>query len=128
MPERSAPDRAQTPESHSIYMNEKAFFILLSTCPDMTTAQRLARTLVEESLVACVNVLPAVWSIYRWNEAVQSDEETLMIIKTTAERLVAARERLVALHPYELPEVVALPVADGHHPYLAWVAAATRAP
>lgn len=109
-------------------MNENAFFVLLSTCPDTETARRLARALVEESLAACVNVVPAVWSIYRWNEAVQSDEETLMIIKTTAGRLAEARERVVALHPYELPEVVALPVADGHHPYLAWVAAATRTP
>ena len=109
-------------------MNNIDIFVILSTCPDVTSAERIGRTLVEESLAACVNVLPAVRSIYRWNDAVQSDEEALMIVKTTAACLVAARERLLALHPYELPEVVALPVADGHHAYLSWVASSTRAP
>jgi len=109
-------------------MNNKEFFVLLSTCPDVATAERLGRALVEASLAACVNVLPGVRSIYRWNDAVQSDEEALMIVKTTAACLAAARERLVELHPYEVPEVVALAVADGHHAYLAWVASATRTP
>jgi periplasmic divalent cation tolerance protein len=75
-----------------------------------------------------VNILPGVRSIHRWNDAVQSDEEALMIIKTTAACLAAARERLVELHPYEVPEVVALAVADGHHAYLSWVASSTRTP
>jgi periplasmic divalent cation tolerance protein len=109
-------------------MKENEFFVLLSTCGGVADAERIGRTLVEESLAACVNVLPGVRSIYRWNDAIQSDEEALMIVKTTAARLAAARERLVALHPYDTPEVVALPVADGHHPYLAWVASATRTP
>jgi periplasmic divalent cation tolerance protein len=109
-------------------MKNNDVFVVLSTCPDAGTAERLARALVEESLAACVNIVPGLRSIYRWNDAVQADEEVLMIIKTTAERLAAARGRLVALHPYEVPEVVALPVADGHHPYLAWVAASTRTP
>ena len=104
------------------------FFVLLSTCPDVVTAERLARTLVDESLAACVNVVPGLRSIYRWKDAVQSDEEVLLMVKTTGERLAAARARLVALHPYELPEAVALSVADGHHPYLEWIAAATRTP
>jgi len=97
---------------YGIYMNNKEFFVLLSTCPDAATAERLGRVLVEESRAACVNVLPGLRSIYRWNEAVHCDEEALMIIKTTAAQLAAARERLVALHPYEVPEVVALPVAE----------------
>ena len=109
-------------------MKYKDIFVVLSTCPDAATAERLGRALVEASLAACVNVLPGVRSIYCWNEAVQSDEEALMIIKTTAACLEAVRDQLVALHPYEVPEVVALPVADGHHPYLAWVASATRTP
>jgi periplasmic divalent cation tolerance protein len=108
-------------------MKDKEFIVILSTCPDVATAERLSRALVEASLAACVNVVPGVRSIYRWNDAVQADEEALMIIKTTVARLEAAREHLVALHPYEVPEVVALPVADGHHPYLSWVASATRA-
>ena len=109
-------------------MKNNDIFVVLSTCPDTGTAERLARVLVEESLAACVNIVPGLRSIYRWNDALRSDEEVLMIIKTTAERLGAARGRLVELHPYEAPEVVALPVADGHHPYLAWVAASTRTP
>lgn len=109
-------------------MNEKDFFVVLSTCPDPATADRLARALVGESLAACVNILPGVRSIYRWNDAVQSDEEVLMIIKTTGACLAAARERLLALHPYELPEVVALPIADGHDAYLRWVSTSTRTP
>jgi len=109
-------------------MNNKDILVILSACPDVATAERLGRVLVEASLAACVNVLPGLRSIYRWNDAVQSDEEALMIIKTTAACLAAARDRPVELHPYEVPEVVALPVADGHHAYLSWVASATRAP
>jgi periplasmic divalent cation tolerance protein len=96
-------------------MKNNEFLVLLSTCPDAATAERLGRTLVEESLAACVNVLPGLRSIYRWNDAVQCDEEALMIIKTTSIR-------------FAVPEVVALPVADGHHAYLEWVAASTRTP
>lgn len=109
-------------------MIEKEFLVVLSTAPDAATADRLARALVEESLAACVNVLPGVRSIYRWHDAVQSETETLMIIKTTQARLAALRERLVALHPYEVPEVVALPITDGHDAYLRWVDASTRTP
>jgi periplasmic divalent cation tolerance protein len=107
-------------------MIEKDIFVLLSTCPDAATAERIARELVGASLVACVNILPGLRSIYRWNEAVQVDEEVLMIMKTGAERVSEACERLVALHPYDVPEVIALPVVDGHHPYLQWVADSTR--
>jgi periplasmic divalent cation tolerance protein len=107
-------------------MKNMEFVVILSTCPDLGTAERLARALVEESLAACVNIVPGVRSVYRWNDAVQADVEVLMIVKTTAARLEAARTRLVELHPYELPEAVALPVADGHDAYLRWVAASTR--
>jgi len=107
-------------------MKNNEFFVMLSTCGDRATAERLGRALVEESLVACVNVVPGLRSIYRWNGTVQADEEVLMIIKTTAARLAAARERLVELHPYETPEVIAWPVADGHGAYLDWVADSTR--
>ena len=109
-------------------MIEKDILVLLSTCPDAATAERMARELVAASLVACVNIVPGVRSIYLWNGAVQADEEVLMILKTTAGRLAAVRERLVALHPYDLPEIVALPVVDGHHPYLQWVGDSTRTP
>ena len=109
-------------------MNNQDFMLVLSTCPDEATAERIARTLVEESLAACVNVVPGVRSIYLWNEAVQDAHEVLLIAKTTAARVAELRGRLVDIHPYEVPEVVAVRLADGHDAYLRWVAAATRTP
>jgi periplasmic divalent cation tolerance protein len=109
-------------------MKNNEFFVLMSTCGDPATAERLGRTLVEESLAACVNVVPGLRSISRWNGTMQADEEVLMIVKTTAARLAAARERLVALHPYETPEAIAWPIADGHGAYLDWIADSTRTP
>ncbi len=102
--------------------------VCLSTCPDAATAGSIAGTLVRESLAACVNQLPGVRSTYRWQGTVHTDEEVLLVIKTAADRFPALRERLLALHPYELPELVALPVTDGHAPYLDWVRAHAAAP
>jgi periplasmic divalent cation tolerance protein len=95
--------------------------VVLSTFPSADVATAVARTLVEERLAACVNIVPAVRSIYRWDGAIHDDAEALAIIKTTAERVVAMRDRLVELHPYDVPEAIELPVAGGHTPYLAWV-------
>ena len=93
--------------------------VVFSTFPSPDKAAEIARILVDEGLAACVNLLPAVRSIYRWKEQLQDDTETLAVIKTaSADALIA---RLVALHPYELPEAIALPVVAGHAPYLAWV-------
>ncbi|HET7203077.1 MAG TPA: divalent-cation tolerance protein CutA [Steroidobacteraceae bacterium] len=96
--------------------------MVLSTCPDGSVAGGLARMLLEAGHAACVNIVPGVRSMYLWKGAVQADDEVLMIIKTTALRFPALREALVAAHPYELPEVVAVGVEDGHRPYLDWVA------
>jgi periplasmic divalent cation tolerance protein len=82
---------------------------------------RIARALVQEKLAACVNVIPGATSYYEWQGTFCEDQETLLVIKTTAARVTALCEALVALHPYEVPEVIALPVAAGHVPYLAWV-------
>jgi len=100
--------------------------LALSTFPSPDVAANIAKTLVEEQLAACVNLVPGVRSIYRWEGKLSDDEETLGIIKTTRERFDALRARLVELHPYELPEVVALAIADGHAPYLAWVTSSVR--
>jgi periplasmic divalent cation tolerance protein len=97
--------------------------VALSTAPDADTAARIARALVDERLAACVNLVPAVRSIYRWQDRVADDAEVLLVIKTRAERIEALAARLRALHPYELPELVALPVAAGLESYLDWVAA-----
>lgn len=102
-------------------------FLILSTCPDADTAQRLARTLVEERLAACVNLLPGVSSTYRWRGEVEQATEVQLLAKTTADRRVALIARLAELHPYELPEILAVETAAGLPAYLDWVAAETRA-
>src|SRR5262245_8326177 len=88
--------------------------VVLSTFPDVDTAARVARTLVEERLAACANLVPTIRSIYRWQGAISDDAEALAIIKTTADRYAALAVRIAALHPYEVPEIIALPLADGH--------------
>lgn len=95
--------------------------VVLVTAPDAETGARVARSLVEEGLVACANLIPAVRSIYRWQGAVQDEAEVLLVMKTRADRLEAVAERVRALHPYDLPEVVALPAAGGSAAYLDWV-------
>lgn len=99
-----------------------------STCPDAAVAERIARRLVEERLAACVNLLPQVRSVYRWEGEVAVDDEVLLMIKTTSARLPALRTRLQALHPYDVPELIALPAAGGLPAYLQWIADATAAP
>ena len=103
-------------------MLDNEFLVVLSTCPDPAVAAELAGALVEAGHAACVNIVPGVRSIYRWEGQVRSGDEALLMIKTTAGRFPALREALVARHPYEVPEVVALRIADGHHPYLDWLA------
>ena len=97
------------------------------TCPDAGSADAIARALVEERLAACVNVLPGVRSTYRWQGAVEQADEVLLLIKTTADRLDALAGRLRSLHPYELPELVAVEARAGLPAYLEWVAASTTA-
>ena len=99
--------------------------VVLCTCPP-DAADVLARGLVEQRLAACVNVLPKIRSVYRWNDAVTADEESLLVIKTRAASFDGLRAWLREHHPYELPEVIALPVTAGAPDYLAWVAEETR--
>src|SRR5690349_22225370 len=91
------------------------------TCPDETSAERIAATLVEERLAACVNRIGGIASIYRWKGEICRDSEQLLLIKTTRDRFAALRDRIVALHPYELPEVIAVDIASGSADYLAWI-------
>ncbi|MBF0255317.1 MAG: divalent-cation tolerance protein CutA [Gammaproteobacteria bacterium] len=93
----------------------------LCTCPDLTTAQSLARQLVERGLAACVNILPGVSSVYAWQGQVEQAEEVLLLIKTASERVETMQQALAQLHPYEVPEIISLPVSAGHHPYIQWV-------
>lgn len=116
---------------HTLHMTLTAFprpypvpdspLIALSTCPDETTAAEIARVLVSEGLAACVNRVPGVRSTYFWDGRLQDDAEVLLIVKTTAERLSELTARLTALHPYEVPELVAMAVQAGNERYLDWV-------
>lgn len=98
--------------------------LALVTAPSEGVARDLARTLVERRLAACVNVVPGIRSIYRWDDAVQDDGEVLLVVKTTTGRFDELRATVVELHPYDVPEVLGFDVAAGHAPYLAWVARA----
>jgi periplasmic divalent cation tolerance protein len=102
--------------------------VVLSTFPDAEKAAEIARVLVDEQLAACVNLIATVRSIYRWQAAVHDDAEALAIIKTTADCYPALAARLAELHPYEVPEIIALPLTEGHPPYLAWLAGQVAQP
>ena len=94
---------------------------VVTTAPDREVAERLGSTLVEERLAACVNVVPGMTSIYRWDERIQRDAELLLIIKTTAVVAPTTCARLVELHPYDVPEALTIPVPSGSAAYLEWV-------
>ncbi|HET6342594.1 MAG TPA: divalent-cation tolerance protein CutA [Gemmatimonadota bacterium] len=100
---------------------ESPVCVALTTCPDEGTARRIASALVEERLAACVNIVPDMTSVYRWEGVVETASECLLLVKTRRERLEALRRRLEELHPYDLPELVALPVEGGSSAYLKWV-------
>lgn len=102
-------------------MKPTAHQLILTTCPDAEVGERIARSLVEARLAACVNVLPAVQSVYRWRGQVETAEEQLLLIKARTEDYPAIERHIRGLHPYEVPEVIALPIAQGLPAYLAWV-------
>ena len=95
--------------------------VVLSTLPVGGEASRIARTLVEERLAACVNLLPVMTSIYRWKDDVQTDPEHQVIIKTTRDRVSTLSTRLKDFHPYDVPELIVLPIVDGSDEYLNWI-------
>jgi periplasmic divalent cation tolerance protein len=96
-------------------------FIVFCTCGDNAEANRLAQSLVEERLAACVSILPGLTSIYRWQDKVESASEHLLLVKTTRDRLSSLERRIRELHSYELPEVIAVPVTAGSEKYRAWL-------
>jgi periplasmic divalent cation tolerance protein len=101
-----------------------SILIVHCSCADDGSADVIARTLVEEHLAACVSVLPGMRSTFRWQGETHTDNEVLMLIKTTRERYPALADRLLELHPYELPEIIAVDVSAAHAPYVAWVESA----
>jgi periplasmic divalent cation tolerance protein len=101
--------------------------VILIACPSGDPASILARRLVEAGLAACVNHLPGMRSTYRWKGEIVTDAEDLLLVKTTRERFPALEAFVVEHHPYEVPEIVALPLVEGHAPYLAWLEASVDA-
>lgn len=99
--------------------------VVLITAPDEAIARELARALVEERLAACVNLVPGITSLYRWDGALCEDAEWLLLVKTRARHLADLATRVRALHPYDVPELVALEPAAVEASYLAWLEAAT---
>ena len=99
--------------------------VVLCNCP-ASHAMSIARTLVEERLAACVNAIPGVASVYRWDGRIVEDQETTLLINTADDRMEALEARLNALHPYSVPEIVALDVAHVNGPYAQWVQESTR--
>jgi periplasmic divalent cation tolerance protein len=100
--------------------------LVFTTLPSADKAAELAKLLVTERLVACANLLPAVRSIYRWQGEMHDENEVLVLLKTRAEHLERLKLRILEVHPYEVPEVLAVPVESGYQPYLDWLAGETK--
>lgn len=109
-------------------MESAQTLLILTNLPDAASAQALAARLVAERLAACVNILAPCRSVYRWQGAVEDAQEIPLLIKTTAARYAALESAIRAAHPYELPEIIAVPIARGLPDYLSWVAAETLPP
>ncbi|HUE40365.1 MAG TPA: divalent-cation tolerance protein CutA [Chthoniobacterales bacterium] len=95
--------------------------LALSTFPDRETAQRISNQLVAEQFAACANILPGVESVYRWKEKIETGSETLVFFKMSEHRQSAFQEKLRSLHPYDVPEIIFVPIASGLPEYLRWV-------
>ncbi len=100
--------------------------VVVMSAPDEARAAELARTLVEERLIACANVIPRVRSIYRWQGSIADEGEVLVVMKIDRAQFERVRERIVQLHPYQVPEVLCFEVSAGHPPYLQWVLEQTQ--
>jgi periplasmic divalent cation tolerance protein len=108
-------------------MSDFEYVLVLTTLPADAEAGAFARALVEDRLAACVNQLPVMESVFRWEGRIERDSERQMLIKTSRARVPALWERVRALHPYDVPEFIVLPIVDGNAAYLKWVADSTSA-
>jgi periplasmic divalent cation tolerance protein len=97
------------------------FFVVLSTVPSESVGRDIAREMVAGKLAACVNIVPGVVSIYDWQGRIEESTEALLIMKTTTEKVKSLIENVKRLHPYEVPEIIAIPIDDGYAPYFEWI-------
>ena len=114
-------DGSAGPLRFSLREMGEEILLAFGTFPDIETARRIARELVTENFAACANVIPAIESIYRWQGKIEEGNETLVFFKTAATRSAAFQEKLKSLHPYEVPEIIFIPVTAGLPEYLRWV-------
>ena len=104
------------------------YCVVLNTCPDMVSAEKIARTLLERKLAACINVLPGIKSFYTWQGALENAQEHMLIIKAPTDTYPALEQAILELHPYELPEIIAVPISAGLSGYLTWITQSTATP
>jgi periplasmic divalent cation tolerance protein len=102
--------------------------VVLCSCGDPEAARRIANALVEQRLAACVTILPVVESVYRWQEKIENANEALLLIKTTSHQFLALQEKILELHTYDTPEIIALPVIAGLEKYLRWLGEQVSSP
>jgi len=106
--------------------NQEQFLLVITTCPDESAARLLAGNIVDQSVAACVNILPGVTSIYQWEGEKQEDSESILFIKTTKSRYAELEALITSTHPYELPEVIAVPINEALPDYLSWIKSVTN--
>ena len=100
--------------------------LVLTTCPGSITAKRIAQDLIANDVAACVNIIPGLTSYFKWSNKVESDDELLLLIKTTSDCYPKVEERIKFLHSYELPEIIAVPIKEGLADYLRWIENSTN--
>lgn len=101
--------------------NQAEYLLVMSACPNVRVAEALANQIIDQKLAACVNILPQIISVYEWQGQSERSDESLLLIKTTEEKYKALETLIATLHPYELPEVVAVPISKGLPGYMAWI-------
>jgi len=97
------------------------YYLVLCTCPDQASAELIAQTLVEQQLAACVNIVPGIMSVYRWQDKIEKNAELLLLIKTKQLALTGIENAIINHHPYELPEIISIPIHSGLAHYLSWI-------
>lgn len=102
------------------------YIVVYVTTPDDTTAKMIARKVLEKRLAACINIIPNIFSIYRWKGEIEEDQEALMIIKTRRILFEPLTKTIKELHPYEIPEVIGIPIIEGYNAYLGWISDETK--
>lgn len=105
---------------------ETKYLIVLNTCPGSITAKQIAQDLVANNLAACVNIIPEIHSYFKWGNTIKNEEEYLLVIKTTVDAYPRVEKKILSLHPYELPEIIAVPIGTGFEAYLNWISQSTH--